>query len=214
MRRCCQRLSLMLEANAISCIRGSRNLFRQLSFRVDAGTALRITGPNGAGKTSLLRIIAGLSPAEDGRIAWRGQFLAEYGDDYPKQLVYIGHGNALKGHLSAQENIRLGLAIQGIAVSEEQARAALGAEGLAQAADVPVLWLSAGQRRRVALTRLMFCANRALWILDEPFSSLDVEALVRLSARIAQHLACGGVVVYTTHQEVELDAPVHALELG
>ncbi len=204
----------MLEANAISCVRGSRNLFRQLSFRVDAGTALRISGPNGAGKTSLLRIVSGLSPVEDGRIAWRGRSLAGYGDDYPKQLVYVGHSNALKGHLSAIENIRLGLAIQGIEVSGVQARDALDAEGLVTAVDVPVQWLSAGQQRRVALIRLMFCAMRELWILDEPFSSLDEGAVERLSARMAQHLVSGGVVVYTTHQDVDLDAPVHALELG
>ena len=203
----------MLEANAISCVRGSRNLFRQLSFRVDAGSALRISGPNGAGKTSLLRIVSGLSPAEEGRIAWRGQTLAEYGDDYPKQLVYVGHSNALKGHLSAKENIRLGLAIQGIEIGDDEAGAALNAEGLVAAADMPVQWLSAGQKRRVALTRLSFSAGRELWILDEPFNSLDEAAVERLSARLAQHLGSGGVVVYTTHQNVALDAPVHALEL-
>jgi len=203
----------MLEANAISCVRGSRNLFRQLSFRVDAGAALRISGPNGAGKTSLLRIVSGLSPAEEGRIAWRGQTLAEYGDDYPKQLVYVGHSNALKGHLSAKENIRLGLAIQGIEIGDDEAGAALNAEGLVAAADMPVQWLSAGQKRRVALTRLSFSAGRELWILDEPFNSLDEAAVERLSARLAQHLGSGGVVVYTTHQDVALDAPVHALEL-
>lgn len=203
----------MLEANAISCVRGSRNLFRQLSFRVDAGAALRISGPNGAGKTSLLRIVCGLSPAEEGRIAWRGQTLVEYGDDYPKQLVYVGHSNALKGHLSAKENIRLGLAIQGIEIGDDEAGAALDAEGLVAAADMPVQWLSAGQKRRVALTRLSFSAERELWILDEPFNSLDEAAVERLSARLAQHLGSGGVVVYTTHQDVALDAPVHALEL-
>ncbi len=204
----------MLEANEISCIRGSRDLFCQLSFRVDAGTALRIRGPNGAGKTSLLRIIAGLSPPEDGRIAWQGRTLSQYGDDYPKQLVYIGHSNALKGDLSASENIRLGLSIQGTAVSDAEARAALDAQGLDTVADAPVQWLSAGQQRRVALTRLVFSAARALWILDEPFSSLDDGAVDRLSALMEQHLASGGVVIYTTHQDVEPTASVIVLELG
>ena len=170
----------MLEANAISCVRGSRRLFRQVSFRVDAGTALRIRGANGAGKTSLLRIVAGLSTADEGRIAWQGRALTEYGDDYPKQHVYLGHSNALKGHLSAEENIRLSLAVQGVEVSDDQARNALKAEGLVIAADVPVQWLSAGQRRRVALTRLVFSSARALWILDEPFNSLDQAAIERL----------------------------------
>ena len=150
---------------------------------------------------------------EEGRISWNGRPLDKFGDDYAKQLLYVGHSNALKGHLSALENLRLGLAIQGIEVSENQAAAALATEGLDTAADMPVQWLSAGQKRRVALTRLMFCGARPLWILDEPFSALDEEAVSRLSARIVQHLDSGGVVVYTTHQDIEIDAAVHTLEL-
>ena len=204
----------MLEAIEISCVRGSRDLFRQLSFRVDPGTALRIHGPNGSGKTSLLRIVSGLSPAEDGRISWQGRSPAESGDDYPKQLVYVGHSNALKGHLSVKENIRLGLAVQGIEVSNDQVTAALDAEGIVSFADIPVQSLSAGQQRRVALTRLKFSSARELWILDEPFSSLDEAAIERLCATISGHLGAGGVVVYTTHQDVGLNAPVNALDLG
>ena len=203
----------MLEAIDIACVRGSRDLFRQLSFRVVTGSALRIRGPNGAGKTSLLRILSGLSPLDEGRISWNGQALDKFGDDYAKQLLYVGHSNALKGHLSALENLRLGLAIQGIEVSDDQAAAALATEGLDTAADIPVQWLSAGQKRRVALTRLMFCGERPLWILDEPFSALDEGAISRLSERIVQHLDSGGVVVYTTHQDIEIDAAVHTLEL-
>jgi heme exporter protein A len=204
----------MLEANEISCIRGNRELFRHLSFRVEEGTALRIHGANGAGKTSLPRMVAGLSPVFDGRIRWDGRSLSAIGDEFHAQLVFVGHANALKAHLTPCENLRLGLAIQGLSADEDSVRAALDEEGLTPATDVPTQWLSAGQQRRVALTRTRFAAGRKLWILDEPFSSLDDAAVRRLSSRLAAHVRNGGVVVYTTHQNVEIDAPTSLLELA
>jgi len=204
----------MLEAKNISCIRGNRELFRNLSFRVEEGTAMRIHGVNGAGKTSLLRMIAGLSPVAEGRISWGGRALSEMGDEYHAQLVFVGHANALKAHLTPSENLQLGLAIQGLPGGAEAVRAALEEEGLAVAADVPAQWLSAGQQRRVALARVRFAAGRRLWVLDEPFSSLDDAAVTRLSSRLAGHVRGGGVVVYTTHQDVRIDAPTNLLELA
>jgi heme exporter protein A len=204
----------MLEANEISCVRGNRELFRHLSFRVEEGTALRIHGANGAGKTSLLRMVAGLSPVFDGGIRWDGRALSAIGDEFYSQLVFVGHANALKAHLTPCENVRLGLAIQGLSADEESVRTALDEEGLTLAADVPAQRLSAGQQRRVALTRTRFAAGRKLWILDEPFSSLDDAAVRRLSSRLAGHVRNGGVVVYTTHQNVEIDAPTSSLELA
>jgi len=204
----------MLEAKNISCIRGNRELFRNLSFRVEEGTAMRIHGVNGAGKTSLLRMIAGLSPVAEGRISWGGRALSEMGDEYHAQLVFVGHANALKAHLTPSENLQLGLAIQGLPGGAEAVRAALEEEGLAVAADVPAQWLSAGQQRRVALARVRFAAGRRLWVLDEPFSSLDDAAVTRLSSRLAGHVRRGGVVVYTTHQDVRIDAPTNLLELA
>lgn len=204
----------MLEANAISCVRGSRKLFSQLSFRVDGGTALRIRGRNGSGKTSLLRMVAGLSPTQDGSVSWQGTSLPEIGEEYAQQLVYVGHANALKDELSACENLRLGLSVHGFSASDDQVRVVLTAQELESAVDKPVQWLSAGQRRRVALARLWFSGTRKLWILDEPFSSLDDAAVARLSAQMTLQLASGGVILYTTHQDVELDAPCQTLELG
>ena len=204
----------MLEAKDISCIRGNRELFRHLTFRVEQGTALRIHGVNGAGKTSLLRMIAGLAPIAAGRLSWGGRALSEMGDEYHAQLVFVGHANALKAHLTPCENVQLGLAIQGLSGDAVAVRAALEEEGLAVATDVPAQWLSAGQQRRVALTRTRFAAGRKLWVLDEPFSSLDDAAVARLSSRLAGHVRSGGVVVYTTHQDVRIDAPTNLLELA
>ena len=203
----------MLEAKEISCSRGNRRLFSHLSFTVAAGTALRIHGVNGAGKTSLLRMIAGLSPVSEGQITWCGDSLSQLGDEYAKQLAFVGHTNGLKAYLSACENIRLGLAVQGIQASEDAVRSALDLEGLGHVADMPVQKLSAGQQRRTALTRIAFAGERRLWVLDEPFSSLDDAAVGRLSARISRHLSDGGVVLYTTHQDVAIDAPANRLEL-
>lgn len=204
----------MLEANDISCSRGNRNLFRHLSFRVEEGTALRIHGANGAGKTSLLRMIAGLSPTDQGRIAWFGRALSDIGDDYSRQLAFVGHANALKAYLSPCENLRATLAIQGAPVAETAVRGVLDAEGLGHVTDIPVQRLSAGQQRRVALARIAFLQARKLWILDEPFSSLDEAAAQRFSARLSGHAGQGGLVVYTTHQNIPIDAPTRELELA
>ena len=203
----------MLEANDISCSRGNRDLFRQMSFRVDQGALLRIHGANGAGKTSLLRMIAGLSPVESGRIKWQGHELPELGDDYSKQLAFVGHSNALKAYLSPIENLRAALAVQGVPATDADLRAVLREEELERVVDVAVHRLSAGQQRRVALARVALVQSRCLWILDEPFSSLDDAAAKRFSKRLARHAHDGGMVVYTTHQDVPIDAPTNVLEL-
>jgi len=204
----------MLEAHEISCSRGNRDLFRQMSFRVEEGALLRIHGANGSGKTSLLRMIAGLSPVESGRIAWQGSTLPELGDEYTKQLAFVGHANALKAYLSPRENLRAALAVQGVRVSDSALREALEEEGLGRIADVAVQRLSAGQQRRVALVRLALSRSRLLWILDEPFSSLDDSAVKRFSERLSRHTQDGGIVVYTTHQNIPIDAPTSVLELA
>jgi len=204
----------MLEAHEISCSRGNRDLFRQMSFRVEEGALLRIHGANGSGKTSLLRMIAGLSPVESGRIAWQGRTLPELGDEYTKQLAFVGHANALKAYLSPRENLRAALAVQGVRVSDSALREALEEEGLGRIADVAVQRLSAGQQRRVALVRLALSRSRLLWILDEPFSSLDDSAVKRFSERLSRHTQDGGIVVYTTHQNIPIDAPTSVLELA
>ena len=205
----------MLEASQIECVRGNRRLFRDLSFRLEAHHALRVRGENGSGKTSLLRIVAGLSPAESGRVSWNDGSIRALGEDYFRDLLFLGHSNGLKDDLSAIENLRYALALAGVVADEPALRETLAGQGLAAIADLPVKLLSQGQKRRVALARLSFCAEKPLWILDEPFIALDAASVERLARTITQQLQRGGMVMFTTHQEVELPGTtMRTLELG
>jgi heme exporter protein A len=203
----------MLEAIALCCTRGERSLFADLSFGLSPGVAMRVRGDNGSGKTSLLRILAGLAAAADGEVRWKGAPVRGLGEEFLSQIVFIGHANALKDDLTAVENLRFSLALSGITVTEAGCRAALAEDGLVRIADLPVQWLSQGQKRRVALTRLAFCSSRPLWILDEPFSALDGSAVSRLAERLQRHVGGDGMVVFTTHQEVPLGFATQGLEL-
>lgn len=205
----------MLEASQIECVRGSRRLFRNLSFRLEPHQALRVLGENGSGKTSLLRIVAGLAQAESGSVCWNGATLRAAGEDYRRQLFFIGHLNGLKDDLTAAENLRFGLALSGVFVQADALREGLDERGLGAVAGLPVKLLSQGQRRRVALAGLAFSAPRALWVLDEPFAALDTISVSRLAAELAAHLDRGGMVMFTTHQEVDLPgAAMRSVELG
>ncbi|HEX7811073.1 MAG TPA: cytochrome c biogenesis heme-transporting ATPase CcmA [Burkholderiales bacterium] len=205
----------MLEVTKIACVRGSRRLFDNLSFRLESQQALRVLGENGTGKTSLLRIVAGLASAEAGDVSWSGRRIGELGEDYRRQLVFLGHANGLKDDLTPLENLKQALALAGIDATLEAIRDSLQREGLGAAAELPVKVLSQGQKRRAALARLGFCAGKPLWVLDEPFAALDAAAVIRLAATIAGQLRRGGMVLLTTHQEVALPgAAVDSLQLG
>lgn len=205
----------MLEAAGLDCARQGRALFRALSFSLKAGERLRVAGANGSGKTSLLRMIAGLSPVEAGEVRWNDERIAARGEDYRGELVFLGHSNGLKDDLSAVENLEHALALAGSCPGHEALRAALTQQGLGGVADLPVKLLSQGQKRRVALVRLDFSANKPLWILDEPFSALDAASSARVGKAVAAHLQGGGVVLFTTHQELALaGVQVQSIELG
>ena len=205
----------MLEASQIECVRGNRRLFRDLSFRLEAHQALRVRGENGSGKTSLLRIVAGLSPAESGSVSWNDGNIRALGEDYLCDLLFLGHSNGLKDDLSPIENLRYALVLAGVVADEAALRAALAEQALTAIADLPVKLLSQGQKRRVALTRLSFSAEKPLWILDEPFTALDAVSVERLAKAITKQLQRGGMVMFTTHQEVALPgATMRTLELG
>jgi heme exporter protein A len=205
----------VLEALRLACVRGERRLFDRLSFGVGAGELFWVSGPNGSGKTSLLRMLCTLLPPESGELRWRGAPVRELGEAYLSELAYLGHAPAVKDDLTAEENLRFALAQQGVRASRAQALAALRAYGLAGSEELPARALSQGQRRRVALARLELCEARALWVLDEPLTALDAQAVTLVRGRIAAHLGRGGVVVLTSHQEVNLSGlRVRRLALG
>jgi len=191
-----------LEAAGLACVRGDRPLFSGLDFSLLPGEALYVTGANGAGKTSLLRMVCGLSAPADGEIRWQGESIFALREEFFRHLLYLGHAAALKDELTAVENLVVGATLAGHAVDVLTAQAALAEIGLKGREDLPARVLSQGQRRRVNLARLLLPGAPRLWVLDEPFNALDVKAVAQLAAIIGGHLADGGMVVYTTHQEV------------
>ena len=196
----------MLEARQLECTRGERRLFSELSFRLGRGELLRVAGANGSGKTSLLRIICGLLAPSAGELRWRGRPIRAEREEYSRNLVFIGHLNALKDDLTALENLQVAAALAGMSAEAERMLAGLDRFGVAHCAELPAKVLSQGQRRRVALARLALSPAVPLWILDEPFSALDVGAVMELERLLSAHLASGGMVVLTTHQEVQVVA--------
>lgn len=195
----------MLELHAVSCVRGGRTLFEQLDCQVAAGRLLRLRGANGAGKTSLLRMVCGLLPPTEGQVSWRGEPIPDLAEQFGRQLVYLGHAAALKDDLSALENLQTSCLLGGLAVSREQALQALAQAGLPGRWRAPARQLSQGQRRRVALARLVLSPATPLWVLDEPFNALDTAATGWLCGLLQAHLERDGVVVLTSHQDVALD---------
>ncbi len=200
----------MLQANGLDCERGGRVLFRGLSLDLKAGELLRIAGANGRGKTSLLRILCGLLLPAGGEVRWKGEPIQSLREEYSRQLVYVGHAPAVKDELTGAENLSIACRLAGTPVSEEKARTAL--EALSVPWNVLVKKLSQGQRRRVALARLVLGAEVPLWLLDEPFAALDVAAVALMEKLIGEHAARGGMVAFTTHQEVHLQSKT--LDLG
>lgn len=204
----------MLEAKNLECVRGERRLFSGVGFGLDAGELLYLQGRNGAGKTSLLRMLCGLLTPAAGEICWRGQSIHRLGEDYRAELCYLGHQNAIKEELTPLENLNAAARLAGHALSEDEALDALEVVGLAGREDLGCKFLSQGQKRRVALARLV-TDKRSLWILDEPFVALDVAAVDWLAGLIGAHLQRGGLAVMTTHQPVEIPAgAVRQLRLG
>ena len=189
----------MLEARELLCERDERTLFSGLSFTLNAGEWVQITGSNGAGKTTLLRLLTGLSRPDAGEVLWQGQPLHQVRDSYHQNLLWIGHQPGIKTRLTALENLHFYHRDGDTA----QCLEALAQAGLAGFEDIPVNQLSAGQQRRVALARL-WLTRATLWILDEPFTAIDVNGVDRLTQRMAQHTEQGGIVIRTTHQPLNV----------
>lgn len=185
------------------CVRGERAVFSRLNFRMEAGEALLLLGPNGSGKTSLLRLMAGLLKPADGRLIWED--MADQGDReaHSQRIHYVGHHDAIKPVLSVRENLRFWARLHDPKTGDGTTVAALARFGLSRLADVPGKMLSAGQRRRLNLSRLL-AAPALLWLLDEPTVALDRASVKVLEAVIAAHRAEGGMVVLSTHADVDL----------
>jgi heme exporter protein A len=203
----------VLEGDNLECVRGGKLVFRGLSFALAGGELLRIAGPNGSGKSSLLRIACGLLSPSQGTVRWKGESIGALREEYSTQLVYLGHAAAVKDDLSAAENLSIACRIAGIGASRAALDEALARFGL-QAGSL-VRRLSQGQRRRVALTRLLLSEAQPLWILDEPFTALDAGAARLIEELIAAHVARGGAAIYATHDEGRIPgAAVRVIDLG
>jgi heme exporter protein A len=196
-----QHPAIQLSAADLSCYRGERLVFSDLSFMVEGGEILEVAGPNGCGKTTLLRVLCGLLPPETGEIRWCGQPVSDVRSQFLRGLAYVGHADGIKGDLTVPENLHVARALHGGGGLEPEA--ALQKMGLAELHERLGRFLSAGQRRRLALARLLL--NRAsLWILDEPYTALDKAAAASTSRLLEEHADQGGIVIFTSHHPVEL----------
>jgi heme exporter protein A len=196
-------VSTVLSARGLACVRGERRLFSGIDLRVGAGEWLHVRGENGVGKTSLLRLLAGLSKPAEGEIAWQGQPIQQAAEEYRRHLFYLGHHDAVKEELTALENLDLAAELDGRQLRRGEGLAALERFGLKGREDLPVRCLSAGQKRRVLLARLV-TRKAQLWLLDEPFAALDAKAVALLSDLVGAHIAAGGMAVMTSHQPIAI----------
>jgi len=196
----------LLGLRGLSCERDQRCLFADLNLSAEAGNIVQIIGPNGSGKTSLIRLLTTLSAEYEGEILWQGESLVHSRLDYLNHLLYLGHSPAVKKALSPRENLAW---FSGMSAGHPQIplSEALEYVGLAGFEDVPCYSLSAGQLRRVALARLYLTPAR-VWILDEPFTAIDIQGVARLETLIAEHAAGGGLVFLSTHQPLQIDAVI------
>jgi heme exporter protein A len=197
---------MRLEASALTCVRGGREVFSGLGFALDGGEALMVTGRNGAGKSSLLRMIAGLVRIAGGRLTANG---ADPVKTLPEQAHYLGHLDALKPSLTVSENLEFWTRYLG---GMQAPQTALADVGLSALADLPAAFLSAGQRRRLSIARLL-AAPRPIWLLDEPTTALDREAQDTLAKLMRQHLTSGGLILAAAHGPIGLDG-AKELRLG
>lgn len=203
-----------LSAHGLACERGDRLLFQHLSFTVCRAQLLLVQGGNGQGKTSLLRLLTGLGRPDAGEVRWTGEPIERCRDRYHRDMAHLGHTNGIKDELTPLENLRFHGVLRNRHLVHGQAVATLKRLGLSRCLDLPCRALSFGQRRRVALAALLL-GGASLWVLDEPLTGLDVNAIALVEGLIREHLNAGGMVVATTHQAMNLEGvDVQRLTVG
>ena len=203
----------LLSAHQLAVSKRDRLLFSQIDLSVAAGGLMYVKGPNGAGKTSLLRVLTGLVSPDEGRVHYRQQDIVKSRDVFHQHLLYFGHALGVNRSLNGVENLHYWCSQHGVQPDEGEIYRVLGVLGLVGLEDIPVNNLSAGQQRRVALARFWLKTSAEVWILDEPFTALDVQGIGLLNERIVAHLEQGGCVVMTSHQALEVNYPTQELVL-
>jgi heme exporter protein A len=191
--------------------RGDRHVLRGVSLNLRPRQLLHISGPNGTGKTTLLRVVCGLLRPEQGLVSWLGRSISGVRAEYQAALAYASHEPALKADLTALENLRFAVGLKR-RVTVSELRASLDQTGVAACADLPARVLSAGQRRRVAMARVL-AMSASLWLLDEPFTNLDAAGSDLLRSLLQSHVERGGLALVVAHHDLKLDCNVHRLEL-
>ncbi len=191
----------VLQVDRLSCIRGDRCLFQDLSFTLMAGAVLLVEGANGSGKTTLLRVLSGIRQPDEGNVSWCDQPISTLKGDYLEQLSYLGHQDGVKRDLTAWENLAFNQAMG--KTGDRSIAEVLSLVGLSGLADALVAQFSAGQRRRLALARLLLLKAR-LWILDEPFTSLDRAGIQQMEQLFVEHVTSGGMVIMSAHHDLAL----------
>ncbi|TYK65886.1 cytochrome c biogenesis heme-transporting ATPase CcmA [Colwellia echini] len=202
----------LISAVKLTCIREERLLFDELSLDIHPGDIVQVEGPNGSGKTSLLRILSGLSQPYDGIVNFKNQKINRCREEFQQNLLYLGHLAGVKGEMTAEENLKFNLALHGscdnnssvidsATKNEQNTLAYLAKVNLSGFEDSLASHLSAGQHRRIALSRL-YQSNAPIWILDEPFTAIDKQGVASLEALFTGHAQRGGCVILTTHQDL------------
>jgi len=201
-----------LAVDKVHVWRGDLHVLKGVSMRVVPGELVHVAGPNGTGKSTLLRVLTGLLHPEQGAVTWRSQSIDRFRSEYQADLTYLAHEPALKGDLTALENLRFSVGLRR-RVSPAELREALRHTGVAHCADLPARVLSAGQRRRVAMARVL-AMQAPLWLLDEPFTNLDAQGMELVSQLLRGHILGGGLAVVVAHHDLKVECPLRRLELN
>jgi len=191
--------------------RGDRHVLKGVSLDLHPGELMHVSGPNGTGKTTLLRVVSGLLRPEQGSVSWRGQSIVTVREDFQVALAYASHEPALKSDLTALENLRFTVGLRR-RVTVQELRAGLERTGVGACADLPARVLSAGQRRRVAMARVL-AFQAPFWLLDEPYTNLDAAGADLLSRLLEEHVRGGGLALVVAHQDLDLATPTRQLRL-